>query len=82
MTTGKLIRYGLVVLGMTVMLGCATSPPEQVDNVCDIFRENRPCDIFGRLFLATCLGFSSLQHLSRVYFTAIFLWVLNTATFF
>ena len=39
MTGGKLIRYGLVVLGMTVMLGCATSPPEQVDNVCDIFRE-------------------------------------------
>ena len=39
MTAGKLIRYGLVVLGMTVMLGCATSPPEQVDNVCDIFRE-------------------------------------------
>lgn len=39
MTTGKLIRYGLVVLAMTVMLGCATSPPEQVDNVCDIFRE-------------------------------------------
>ena len=39
MTAGKLIRYGLVVIGMTVMLGCATSPPEQVDNVCDIFRE-------------------------------------------
>ena len=39
MTNGNLIRYSWVVFAMTVMMGCATSPPEQVANVCDIFRE-------------------------------------------
>ena len=39
MTFANLIRYGLVAFAVTFMMGCATSPPEAVDNVCDIFRE-------------------------------------------
>ena len=29
----------IAVLVLLIISGCATSPPEQVDNVCDIFRE-------------------------------------------
>ena len=32
-------RHVIVALALLMMAGCATSPPEQVDNVCDIFRE-------------------------------------------
>ena len=32
-------RHFIVALALLMMAGCATSPPEQVDNVCDIFRE-------------------------------------------
>ena len=29
----------IAALKLLIIAGCATSPPEQVDNVCDIFRE-------------------------------------------
>jgi len=32
-------RHFIVALALLMTAGCATSPPEQVDNVCDIFRE-------------------------------------------
>ena len=32
-------RQVIAVLVLLIISGCATSPPEQVDNVCDIFRE-------------------------------------------
>ena len=32
-------RHTVVALALLMIAGCATSPPEQVDNVCDIFRE-------------------------------------------
>jgi len=32
-------RHIIVGLALLMIAGCATSPPEQVDNVCDIFRE-------------------------------------------
>ena len=32
-------RQVIAVLLLLIISGCATSPPEQVDNVCDIFRE-------------------------------------------
>ena len=33
-------QYAIAALALLVMAGCATSPPDDVDNVCDIFREN------------------------------------------
>ena len=32
-------RQAIAALALLMIAGCATSPPEQVDNVCDIFRE-------------------------------------------
>ena len=32
-------QYAIAALALLMMAGCATSPPEQVDNVCGIFRE-------------------------------------------
>ena len=32
-------RRAIAALALLMIAGCATSPPEQVDNVCDIFRE-------------------------------------------
>ena len=32
-------RHTIVVFALLMIVGCATSPPEQVGNVCDIFRE-------------------------------------------
>ena len=33
------LRQAIAALALLMIAGCATSPPEQVDNVCDIFRE-------------------------------------------
>ena len=39
MTSVNRSRHTIVVFALLMIVGCATSPPEQVDNVCDIFRE-------------------------------------------
>ena len=39
MNTGHRSRYSVSLVVMLFLAGCATSPPEQVDDVCDIFRE-------------------------------------------
>ena len=39
MTSVNRLRHTIVAFALLMTVGCATSPPEQVDNVCDIFRE-------------------------------------------
>jgi len=39
MTIGKLMWRVSALVTILLVSGCVTSPPEQVDNVCDIFRE-------------------------------------------
>ncbi len=39
MKSVKRSQYAIAALALLVMAGCATSPPDEVDNVCDIFRE-------------------------------------------
>ena len=39
MTSVNRSRHTIVVFALLMIVGCATSPPEQVGNVCDIFRE-------------------------------------------
>ena len=39
MTSVNRLRHTIVVFALLMIVGCATSPPEQVGNVCDIFRE-------------------------------------------
>ena len=39
MTSVNRLRHTIVAFALLMIVGCATSPPEQVDNVCDIFRE-------------------------------------------
>ena len=39
MTSVNRSRHTIVVFALLMIVGCATSPPEQVDNVCDIFAE-------------------------------------------
>ena len=39
MTSVNRLRHIVVALALLMIVGCATSPPEQVGNVCDIFRE-------------------------------------------
>lgn len=39
MTSVNRLRHTIVAFALLMTLGCATSPPEQVGNVCDIFRE-------------------------------------------
>ena len=39
MTSVNRSRHTIIVFALFMIVGCATSPPEQVDNVCDIFRE-------------------------------------------
>ena len=39
MNIGHRPRYPVILVVMLFIAGCATSPPEQVDDVCDIFRE-------------------------------------------
>jgi len=39
MRSVNLFRKVIAVLALLMIVGCATSPPKQVDNVCDIFRE-------------------------------------------
>ena len=39
MTSVNRLRHTTVAIALLMIVGCATSPPEQVDNVCDIFAE-------------------------------------------
>ena len=39
MTSVNRSRHTIVVFALLMIVGCATSPPQQVGNVCDIFRE-------------------------------------------
>ena len=39
MTSVNRSRHTIVAFTLLMIVGCATSPPEQVGNVCDIFRE-------------------------------------------
>lgn len=39
MTSVNRSRHTIVAFALLMIVGCATSPPEQVGNVCDIFRE-------------------------------------------
>lgn len=39
MTSVNRLRHTTVAIALLMIVGCATSPPEQVGNVCDIFRE-------------------------------------------
>ena len=39
MTSVNRSRHTIVAFALLMTVGCATSPPEQVGNVCDIFRE-------------------------------------------
>jgi len=39
MTSVNRSRHTIVVFALLMIVGCATSPPEQVGNVCDIFKE-------------------------------------------
>ena len=39
MTSVNRLRHTTVAIALVMIVGCATSPPEQVDNVCDIFGE-------------------------------------------
>ena len=39
MTSVNRLRHIIVAFALLMIVGCATSPPEQVGNVCDIFRE-------------------------------------------
>ena len=39
MTRSKTLRCLGLILLFSLLSACVTSPPEQVDNVCDIFRE-------------------------------------------
>ena len=39
MKSGNRSRQAIAVVALLMMAGCATSPPDQVANVCDIFRE-------------------------------------------
>ena len=39
MTSVNRLRHTIVAFALLMTVGCATSPPEQVGNVCDIFRE-------------------------------------------
>ncbi len=39
MTSVNRLRHTTVAIALLMIVGCATSPPEQVDNVCDIFGE-------------------------------------------